>query len=76
MGTKLAPSFANLFMGHLEEQFVYTYHLKPFISKRFIDDIFFVWTYGPKELDEVFWVSTVCEVRAKHVAKRQKVLLF
>ena len=51
MGTKLAPSFANLFMGHLEEQFVYSYHLKPFIWKRFIDDIFFVWTYGPKELE-------------------------
>ena len=51
MGTKLAPSFANLFMGYLDEKFVYTYHLKPFIWKRFIDDIFFVWTYGQSELD-------------------------
>ena len=44
MGTKLAPSFANLFMGHLEDKFVYSYPLQPFIWKRFIDDIFFVWT--------------------------------
>ena len=37
IGTKLAPSFANLFMGHFEDKFVYSYPLKPFIWKRFID---------------------------------------
>ena len=52
MGTKLAPSFANLFMGYFEDKFVYSYHLQPFIWKRFIDDIFFVWTYGQHELDK------------------------
>ena len=50
MGTKLAPSFANLFMGDFEEKFVYSYHLQPFLRKRFIDDIFIIWTYGEKEL--------------------------
>ena len=52
MGTKLAPSFANLFMGDFEEKYVYTYKLKPLIWKRFIDDIFFIWTYGQDELDK------------------------
>ena len=52
MGTKLAPSFANLFMGYLEDKFVYSYRLQPFIWKRFIDNIFFIWTYGQKELDK------------------------
>ena len=52
MGTKLAPSFANLFMGHFEGNFVYSYHLQLFIWKRFIGDIFFVWTYGQAELDK------------------------
>ena len=52
MGTKLAPSFANLFMGHFEDKYVYSYPLQPFIWKRFIDDIFFVWTYGQDELDK------------------------
>ena len=52
MGTKLAPSFANLFMGHFEDKFIYSYPLQPFIWKRFIDDIFFVLTYGQEELDK------------------------
>ena len=51
MGTELAPSFANLFMGYFEDKFVYSYRLQPFIWKRFIDDIFFAWTYGRDELD-------------------------
>ena len=51
MGTKLAPSFANLFMGNFEDKFVYTYKLKPLIWKRFIDDVFLIWTYGQSELD-------------------------
>ena len=50
MGTKLAPSFANLFMGDFEEKFVYSYPIQPFIWKRFIDDIFIIWTYGEDEL--------------------------
>ena len=50
MGTKLAPSFANLFMGDFEEKFVYTYRLQPFLWKRFIDDIIIIRTYGEEEL--------------------------
>ena len=45
MGIKLAPSFANLFLGNFEEKYVYTY-IKSLIWKRFIDDIFFIWTRG------------------------------
>ena len=36
---------------YFEDKFVYSYRLQPFIGKRFIDDIFFVWTYGQQELD-------------------------
>ena len=50
MGTKLAPSFANLFMGYFEEKYVSPYPKQPFLWKRFIDDIFIIWTYGPEEL--------------------------
>ena len=52
MGTKLAPSFANLFMGDFEDKFVYTYPKQPFIWKRFIDDIFLIWTYSEQELND------------------------
>ena len=46
MGTKLAPSYANLFMIKFEEKYVYTYPLQPKLWKRFIDDIFLIWHYG------------------------------
>ena len=52
MGTKLAPSFANLFMGYFKEKYVATYPKQPFLWKRFIDDIFIIWTYGPEELSQ------------------------
>ena len=42
MGTKLAPSYANLFMSKFEQAHVYTYHLQPTLCKRFIDDIFLI----------------------------------
>ena len=41
MGTKMGPSFACLFMGHLEEQVFQTYTgSTPLLYKRFIDDCF------------------------------------
>ena len=45
MGTKMAPAYANLFMGKLEEEKL-TKLGKPHILiwKRFIDDIFLIWT--------------------------------
>ncbi len=51
MGTRVAPSFANLFMGHFEEKYVYTYRLQPWCWFRFIDDIKFLWPHGREELD-------------------------
>ena len=46
MGTKVAPSFANTFMGWFEDQFVYTYPKQPLLWVRYIDDIFQIWTHG------------------------------
>ena len=51
MGTKMAPSFANLFMGKLEKQFLSRQNLKPQIWLRFIDDIFMIWTHGEDNLE-------------------------
>ena len=50
MGTKVAPSFANTFMGWFEAEFVYTYELQPLLWVRFIDDIFLIWTHGQEAL--------------------------
>ena len=52
MGTKLAPSYANLFMTKFEDKYVYTYPLQPLLWKRYIDDIFLVWPHGKNSLNE------------------------
>ena len=49
-GTKLAPSYANLFMTTFEEKYVYTYPLKHKLWKRFIDDIFMMMPHGMNSL--------------------------
>ena len=50
MGTKLAPSYANIFMGDLETKTLESYENKPLLWVRFIDDIFCIWTHGEEEL--------------------------
>ena len=50
MGTKVAPSFANIFMADFEKKHVYTYPTKPSIWLRYIDDIFLIWEHGETEL--------------------------
>ena len=39
MGTRVAPTYANLFMAHFEEKYIYTHNSKPRKWFRFIDDI-------------------------------------
>ena len=45
MGTRVAPNFANVYMGRLEERFVYQTEWVDHIILwvRFIDDIFLIW---------------------------------
>ena len=51
MGTRCAPNYAIIFMAELEEEFLQQQPKRPIIWKRFIDDIFLVWTYTAQELD-------------------------
>ena len=46
MGTKMAPSYACLFMGVLEQRILECSPDKPLLWVRFIDDIFGIWTHG------------------------------
>ena len=50
MGTKMAPSYTNLFVTKFEEKYVHTYPLQPKLWKRFIDDIFLIWPHGMDSL--------------------------
>ena len=43
---KMAPSYANLFMGKFEENALADASHSPLIWWRFIDDIFLLWTHG------------------------------
>ena len=52
IGTKMAPSYANIFMGKLESDLLERAPKKPILWRRFIDDIFFVWTEGEESLGE------------------------
>ena len=50
IGTKMAPSYANIFMAVLEEDFLAKSHLKPQIWLRYIDDVFMIWNHGVDQL--------------------------
>jgi len=50
MGTRMAPSYANLFMGLFEKNFLACQNLTPLIWFRYIDDIFIIWQHGIESL--------------------------
>ena len=55
MGTKCAPSYANIFMGMFEEHHIYPRILnKTRIFLRYIDDLFFIWKGTEEELKRFF----------------------
>ena len=46
MGTKMAPSYANLFLGFFEANVLKNAPFQPLTWLRYIDDIFMIWTEG------------------------------
>ena len=51
MGTKCAPTYANIFMGKFEETHIYPKIIdKTRIFLRYIDDIFFIWKGSEQQL--------------------------
>ena len=50
IGTRMAPSYANIFMDRLERQLISQAVIKPHTWWRFIDDIFIIWTEGEESL--------------------------
>ena len=52
MATKMAPSYANLFMGNFEQKALATATHSPLIWWRYIDDIFLLWTHGEEKLND------------------------
>ena len=54
MGIKMAPSYTNLYMGHLEDRFLRETAHQPLMWFRYIDDIFFIWTHGEEKLTQFY----------------------
>ena len=52
IGTRMAPSYANIFMDRLERRLIQNAEVKPLIWWRYIDDIFIIWTEGEDRLKE------------------------
>ena len=52
MGTRVAPTYANLYMSEFEDRHVYTYHKQPLFWLRYIDDVFMPWQHGLEELNK------------------------
>ena len=50
MGSRMAPSYTNLFKGKLEQEFLRTKNMEPRVWWRFIDDIFAIWIHGEQAL--------------------------
>ncbi|KAL8565389.1 hypothetical protein ACOMHN_029084 [Nucella lapillus] len=60
MGTPMAPTIANIFMGWHEEKMLETcpWTIDPAIWKRYIDDIITIWLYGEDELNKFMtWMN-------------------
>ena len=51
MGTKMAPSYANLFMDRFERAFLAQEPILPLVWKRYIDDILCIWTGTRSQID-------------------------
>ena len=46
IGSSMAPSYASLFMGKLENDFLNARVLKATLWLRFLDDIFMIWDHS------------------------------
>ena len=49
MGTKMAVSFANIFMAAVETEITERSSEKPLIWKRYIDDVFSLWNLNKRK---------------------------
>lgn len=74
MGTRMAPSYANLFMTSTESSFLESERLKPLVWKRFIDDIFIIWPHGRNLLtDFLDRLNNYSSLKFTHTISSEKI---
>ena len=52
IGNTFAPPYACIYMDQVEQKFLAAQINQPLIWLRYIEDIFFIWTHGEKELEK------------------------
>lgn len=74
MGTRMAPSYANLFMAALEKQMLLWTSSRPWVWWRYIDDVFAIWHVGEERLttflEEVNSYHPTIKFTAEHSTDR------
>lgn len=56
MGKIYAPNYANIFMAKWEHEALAKCHLQPLLYKRYLDDIFMIWTHGKEAFNNFFQI--------------------
>ena len=59
----MAPPYAIIFMGDLEERILQDCSFKSLVSRRYIDDIFFLWQNREEKLKEFWDILNRCHPR-------------
>ncbi len=72
MGSSVAPSYANIFMGYLEKRLLENAPHKPDVYLRFIDDIFCVFSSGMQSVDEFIEYMNSAHHSIKFTAEKSK----
>ena len=52
MGTKMAPTYANIFMWNCKKHLLDSCTDQPFLYLRYVDDIFSIWQHGEDKLEQ------------------------
>ena len=73
MGTKVAVSFANIFMSAVETEIINKSKIKPLEWKRYIDDVFSVWDTEREEIDQFILEANRHHPTIKFTAERSDI---
>ena len=75
IGTKIAPPYAIIFLGNLEERFFSDCDISPLVWWRYIDDMFMLWQHGEKALKRFLEILYSCHPTIKFTANysREKI---
>lgn len=72
MGTKMAPNFANIFMADFEEKYILQRDNKPLFYRRYIDDVFIIWTDSEEDLQQLVADINKCHPTIKMTSEISK----